>query len=129
MARDYQRHDRDYRLPQAAYMATLWVIRDYQRMKEEYASIGTISSPNCDGMPHAAGGRDANADDAIRAAAIAEKISAIEKSLQAVPADLRRGVWESIQYRSPYPQDADRTTYGRAKARFVRDVAKRLKIV
>lgn len=129
MARDYQRHDRKYRLPQAAYMATLWLIRDYQRMKEEYASLGTISSPNCDGMPHAAGGRDANAEDAIRAATIAEKISAIEESLREVPADLRRGVWESIQYRTPYPLNADRTTYGRAKTRFIRDVAKRLKII
>lgn len=129
--KDYQRKKNNkYILPQAIYLITLWTIRDYQRMKDEYSAIGSVSSPVIDGMPHGQGGTsDPTESQAVKAENLAVKIEAIESSLKAVPVYYRRGVWESIQYRSPYPLDGDRSTYGRWKSRFIHDVARKLNLI
>lgn len=131
MSREYQRKKNNrYALPQAVYLQTLWIIRDYQRMRDEYSAIGTVHSPVVDGMPHGQGGTsDPVMKTASRAAVLSEKLEAIDKGLAEIPPEYRRGVWESIQYRNPYPYDADRTTYGRHKSHFIYAVAQRLDLV
>lgn len=131
LMKEYQRKKNNkYILPQAVYLVTIWTIRDYQRMKDEYSAIGSVSSPVIDGMPHGQGGTsDPTLSQASKAASLAEKIEAIETARNNIPREYRRGVWESIQYRSPYPMDADRSTYGRAKSRFVYEVAEALYLI
>ena len=46
-----------------------------------------------------------------------------------VPKEYRKGVWNNIQNRCPFPIDADRSTYARWKSKFIRDVAVSLGMV
>jgi hypothetical protein len=51
---------------------------------------------------------------------------AIEQELLQIPKEYRQGVWESITERKRFPDDADRSTYGRYKSKYVYSVAVRL---
>lgn len=125
--RDYQRKKNNkYILPTAVYHQTLWIIRDYYRMKEEANAILTESSSALDGMPHGDRSEDVVTKKAIRREKLVAKISAIDAALSDIPPEYRMPIWKNILYGTPYPTYADRTTYGRNKSRFVSRVAERL---
>ena len=130
MSRDYQRIKKNkYRLPHDAYHATLWAIRGYERMKAEAEAILEESPPPPDGQPRGTGKGDEVASKAQRREEYLRKISAIDEAFEIVPPEYRRGVWRSIVYFDPFPVDADRSTYGRWKSRFVYEAATRLGII
>lgn len=125
--RDYQRKKNNkYILPSAVYHQTIWAIRDYYRMKQEANDILTESSAAMDGMPHGEKTVDVVTKKAIKREALIEKISAIDAALQEIPAEYRKPIWENILYSTPFPSYADRSTYGRNKARFIASAAERL---
>lgn len=131
MIGEYQRQKNNkYILPTAVYNHTIWQIRDYRRLKEALEAIPQESPAPPDGMPKA---QYATGDPVYAKVAKMETIrhvvDAIEEELKAIPQEYRRGVWESIQERKRFPDDADRTTYGRYKSRFVYGVASRLNYV
>lgn len=123
--RDYQRQKNNkYILPRAQYHRTLWLIRDYYRLKEE-AEYGIQTTPDPpDGMPRGTAISDPTADKAIALGRLLDIIHLIERERDAIPEEYRRGVWENVMYGTAYPRDADRSTYGRIKSRFVYGVAK-----
>lgn len=53
-------------------------------------------------------------------------IAIIDDEKRKIPDEYQRGVWESIMYGSRFPDDANRSTYGRWKSRFVYNIAVRL---
>lgn len=127
----YQRtKNNKYILPTAVYNHTIWQIRDYRRLKEALAAIPQESPAPPDGMPKAQG---ATSDPVYAKVAkmedIRRVIDAIETELKAIPPEYRKGVWESIQERKRFPNDADRSTYGRYKSKFVFGVAQRLNYI
>ena len=113
-------------LPSAVYHQTLWAIRDYYRMKEEADAILTESSSTLDGMPHGAGTTDVVTKKAIRREKLIERISAIDDALSVIPPEYRKPIWKNILYGTPFPINADRSTYGRNKAKFIASAAERL---
>ena len=122
----YQRQKNNkYILPAAVYNKTIWQIRDYYRLKEARDDI-IFHRPDIDDMPHGSGTGDPTFYKAEKLARVADVVKAIEDALEQIPQEYRKGIWDSIQFRSPYPMDADRSTYGRLKSRFVYTVAKRL---
>ena len=122
----YQRQKNNkYILPTAVYNKTIWQIRDYYRLKEARDDI-IFQHGAPDGMPHGSGIGDPTFRKAEKLARVADITKAIEDSLEMIPQEYRKGIWNSIMFRAPYPMDADRSTYGRQKARFVYLVAKRL---
>lgn len=122
----YQRQKNNkYILPSAVYNKTIWQIRDYYRLKEARDDI-IFHSPNLDDMPHGSGVGDPTFQKAEKLARVTDVVKAIEDALEQIPQEYRKGIWDSIQFRSPYPLDADRSTYGRLKSRFVYTVAKKL---
>ena len=123
--RDYQRQKNNkYILPRAQYHRTLWLIRDYYRLKEE-AEYGIQAAPDPpDGMPRGTAISDPTADKAIALGRLLDIIHLIDRERDAIPEEYRRGVWENVMYGTAYPRDADRSTYGRIKSRFVYGVAK-----
>ena len=128
--RDYQRKkDNKYILPRAIWHATLWVIRDYDRMKAEAEAILAESPPPPDGLPKGSGTGDSTASKAIRRAELLGKCRAIEEALEAIPVEYRKGVWEAVTEWKRYPDDAARRTYQRAKGKFVYEAATRLKML
>ena len=124
----YQRKKNNkYILPAAVYNHTIWQIRDYKRLKETMAMIPQESPAPPDGMPT---GQGFTGDPTFRKVAKMEDIrrvtDAIEKALEEIPKEYRKGVWENIQFQKRFPDDADRTTYGRYKSKMVYGVAVRL---
>lgn len=124
----YQRKKNNkYILPNAVYNHTIWQIRDYKRLKQALTLIPQESPNPPDGMPTAKG---FTGDPVYQKIAKMEDIrkvtDAIEQELLQIPKEYRKGVWESIQDRRRFPDDADRSTYGRYKSKYVYSVAVRL---
>jgi len=125
--RDYQRKKNNkYILPSAVYHQTIWTIRDYYRMKEEADAILTESSAALDGMPHGNNTPDIVFRKAVRREKIITKITAIDTALSDIPDEYQKPIWKNILYGTPFPIYADRSTYGRNKAKFIANVAERL---
>ena len=55
--------------------------------------------------------------------------SAVRCALETIPKEYRKGVWDNIQYRSAFPLDAARSTYGYYKSQFIFNVARNLKMI
>lgn len=127
--RDYQRQKNNkYLLPSAVYHQTLWAIRDYYRMKDEADSILTESSSSVDGMPHGSSSMDVVTRKAIRREKLLGRISAIDAALASIPTEYRKPIWQNILFGTPFPLYADRSTYGRNKAKFIATAAERLEL-
>lgn len=132
MMAEYQRkRGNKYILPTATYNATIWIIRDYYRMKEDAANI-LVSSPEDDGQPKGGGTGDPVFSKAAQREELIRRITVIEGERDKIPEVYREGVWQNVLYRSGYPTStvpADRTTFARHKSRFVYGVAKKLKMI
>lgn len=111
-----------YELPKEVYMQTLWFIRDYPRMKEEYDSLIGRSHP-MDGQPRGTDVGDPTGQIAVKAAELSGKINAIEKALSSIPKEYRQSVFENVVYRIPYKPVASRNTWVTYRRRFVYFVA------
>lgn len=118
-----------YILPRNLYLQTLYQIRDFNRLKEKAESIMTESQAPDDGQPKSKFPGDITASKAQRREMYLKKIKIIERSLLEVPEEYRNGVWENVMHKSPYPEDANRTTYGRYKSKFIYEVARALYLI
>lgn len=127
--RDYNRKKGKYILPYSVYHQTLWIIRDYDRMREELHDIATSSPAPPDGLPKGSNISDEVFKKVKKREALYEKVSAIESELKLIPAEYREAVWKNIQTRKPFPLDAGRATYSRYKSRYIYKVAEKLKII
>ena len=126
MTKDYQPKKTKYILPQGIYMSTLWIIRDYYRMKESEEDA-ILATPVHDGMPRGSRISDPTAAKAMNlSGVISGRIRAIEEAKWDIPEEYMHGVWNNIQYRLPYPMDASRQTYSQYKSKYIHGVAKRL---
>lgn len=129
--RDYQRHKNNkYQLPNAVYHQTLWIIRDYERVVEKMEAIIVESPSPADGMPR---GGSNGMGEVIRKVekreAYLRKTTAIEKAMDRIPEEYRKGIYENITQHKAYPQDADRSTYARNKSKFIYHVAEYLELI
>lgn len=126
--RDYQRKKTKYILPKAVYYTVLWKVRDYYRCKEmandlieekkEVAGSGCSTQIN-----------DKVAKTAIRREALLKEVRIIEEALKEIPEEYRIAIWNNIQFRQPYPLNADRSTYGRYKSKFIFLVAQKFNLL
>lgn len=57
-----------------------------------------------------------------------EECRAIETARDCIPEEYRQAVWDNIMYGKPYPQIAERSTYGHYKSKFVCKAAELLRI-
>ena len=143
MPKEYQRaKNNPYLLPHNLYMRVLYIIRDYDRLKEEYQAI-LHSSPtpriesgydrngrfSAELMPKSGEAADPTEDKGMRLALISDELHAVEQALMMIPAEYRHGVKQNVMYGGWFPQDADGRTYRRWKQRFIYQVAKGMKLV
>lgn len=127
MSRDYQRiKNNKYILPRNLYRQTLYVIRDYDRIKLEYEDMLQLSAVCSDGQPRGSDVSDPTPLMAARAERYHDIIKAVDDAKQAIPKEYRKGVWQNIVHEAPFPITAARSTYGLYKSRFVYMVAKNL---
>ena len=112
-------------MPKNVYHQTLWLIRDYDRMKSEYIAMDLCSGV-LDGQPRGSDTGDPTARDTMKLIGMRDKIEAVEKALRLIPEEYRKGIWENITGYKKYPIDAGTATYARWKQRFVWKVAKNM---
>lgn len=123
--RDYPPKKGKYVLPPSVYHVVLWQVRDYYRLKETADAILEESPPPSGGMPHGTPSPDGVLNKAARRLRLLEVVDMIDDEMQLIPKEYRRGVWNNVLYRTPYPIDADRSTYGRYKSRLLYRLAER----
>lgn len=122
--RDYQpRRNNKYILPTPVYHQTVWLIRDYDRICGELEDIMVSSPDPSDGLPRAANQTDEVFTKAARRETLLARKEAIDTALGKVPVEYRTGIWDSVQLRRSFPNDAARATYGKWKSRFIYEVA------
>ncbi len=128
--RDYQRKKSSkYILPKTVYHQTLWRIRDYYRLKSIADKIVYDSANVIDGMPRSKRITDVVCQKVIKREKYMNDIFIIDKELRNIPEEYRKGVWENILKNKAYPKDADRSTYGRYKTKFIYCVAKSFELI
>lgn len=118
-----------YSLPKAVYYQALYAVRDYDRLRAEYDDILHASAAPPDGLPHGSGSGQPVADKAIRLNAISTKLTAIERALNGIPPEYRRGVLDNVRYGAPYPYTASYPTWSRWRRRFLWLAAKYLRLL
>lgn len=116
-------------LPDELARQVLWIVRDYDRMKQEYDNAIWDSPGPPDGQPRGSDTGAPTERGGIKRAELSKKLHAIEQSKLEIPEMYREGVWNNILYKTPYPYGANRTTYWRQKALFLRRVAEKLFLV
>lgn len=126
MSKEYQRRTTKYILPGNLYMQTVYLIRDYHRMVEEAEAIIEESPAPPDGQPRGTAPSNPVEQKVMRRDKYLHIIEIIQEAKAEIPKEYRTGVWMNLMYTEPFPEDADRTTYGRYKSRFVYEVAKKI---
>lgn len=133
--RDYQAvKNNPYLLPHHLYMRTLYIIRDYDRLKEKAERLldfktsvkeKFVKTPeeikNLDGI------KDEPSTLPFERAAL--EADAIEGALEFIPPFYRDGVLENIMEGSRYPIGADERTFRRYKQKYIYHVARLLNCV
>lgn len=127
MAKEYQPKTK-YSLPHNLYMQMIYLVRDYDRMKTEYAMLVEESPPPSDGLPNGSGTGDPTAAKAIKLEDLGRRIRAVEAGLDTVPDEYRRSVYLNIVYRTPYDtRYASWNTYRYHKAKMIWTVYQKLR--
>lgn len=126
-----------YLLPHHLYMRILYIIRDYDRLKEKAEKLcGFTSPPAMSGFAETPDGIDSlenikdkpeNISPSDERALI--ETDAIEEALECIPDFYREGVLENIITGSRYPLGADERTFRRYKQRYIYHVARLLGFV
>ena len=128
--REYLVKERNrYYLPKAVYYQALYAVRDYDRLRSEYAEVlaGSVGVAG-DGQP--SGSRIARPTQrkGEKLAEISEKIAAIERALAEIPDEYQKAVFENVKDCAPYPYIASLPTWSRWRRRFLYHVAKNLRL-
>lgn len=127
MPKEYQ--PKQHSLPHNVYMQVIYLVRDYERMKAEYASITEASPPPLDGVPRGSGISDPTSDKAIRLEELGRRIRAVEAGLGTVPEEYRKGVYNNIVHRIPYDtRYASYETYRYHRRKAVRTIAREMRL-
>jgi len=117
--RNYQRtKNNPYLLPQHLYGEVKYMLKDYQRLKEEYEELSNDMSEE---------------RNWAKLCTTASKISAIDTAVSGIPEEYRTGVLNNIRHERSrdgyYPNDADFRTYQNYKQRLIYLVAKNMNYV
>ena len=122
--RDYYLKNSD--MPEDLYRHTLWMIKGYDRMKEEYDNAIWDSPEPPDGQPRGSNTGDPTSREGLKRAELFRKLQAIEQAKLSLPEDYREGVWNNVLYKVPYPRAGHRSTWWRYKTAFIRKVAQNM---
>lgn len=102
--------------PEARQRA-LWLIRDYANIAAQLAALDGFKASEQDGQPHARGPHSSVEPVAIRRAALADQLAAVDRAFEHIPPEYRRGIWDAIVRRRRYPDTAGLKTWRRWRQR------------
>lgn len=136
--RDYQpTKNNPYYIEPEIYKAIIYIIRSYDAQKKTYnLLLEEKTHPHIDynSPGHSSRVSDPTGETASRLAGKSRIISAIDEARADFEKSAKevwyiKGIWNNILYSSPYPFDADKSTYARHKARFIYLVGKKLNMI
>ena len=128
MARNYQHtKNNPHWLPHNVYMRVIYIVRDYDRMKQEQSAL-IHSTPAQQGGSRSGLGNPTE-NKAIILAQMSRETDAVDRALAEIPEEYRRGVFRSAAYRDPYPITANESTWRRWKYRFTYAIAQNLRLI
>ena len=123
----YQPQKRNpYILPHNLYMQTLYLIRDYDRLKREHEDIINETPQPADGQPKGNGVSDTVAKKVQRAEPVYDKIRAIDNAQAQIPEEYRIHIIRNVMDGTRYPITAGIATWSRQRCRFIYYVAKNM---
>lgn len=117
---------KSYGLPDELANQVIWLVKDYDRMKLEYDNTIWDSPDPPDGQPRGSNNSDPTSREALKRAELFRKLQAVEQAKLMIPEVYRKGVWNNLLYRTPYPNDASRKTYWSYKSGFLYKVAENM---
>lgn len=125
--RDY--YPKTAALPQDVYNKTLWLVRGYDRLKEEAEALAQHSVVN-DGQPRGSSVGDPTAAAAERRERIRGDLSAIEGGLEDIPEEYRTVVFDNVARQIPFSkipeaEYASMKTWSKYRVIFLVGVARR----
>ncbi len=117
--RNYQRKKNNpYLLPKNLYGEVKYMLKDYERLKEEYQKLTEDNSEE---------------RNWLLLCTVASKIAAIDAAVSGIPREYRKGVLNNLENehskKGYYPADADYRTYQTYKQRLIYLVAKNMNYV
>ena len=117
--KDYQpKRNNPYRLPPNLYNEVKYMIKDFDRLNEEYSGMTNVFD------------EDRNW---AKLCTVASKLSAINTAILRIPPEYRSGVINNLMHeRTPdgyYPSNADYRTYQSYKQKLIYSVAKNMNYV
>lgn len=117
--RDYQhKKNNPYLLPKNLYGEVKYLIKDYERLKEEYKELSVV----CEEQRNWA-----------KLCTAAAKISAVETALLRIPPEYRSGLMNNFENEGKkegyYPINADYRTYQKCKQKLIYFVAENMNYV
>lgn len=125
--RNYQpKKNNPYLLPHNLYMRTLYLVKDYDRLKKEYHDIIDETPPR-DGQPRGTDISDPTAQKAIKLELIFEQLKSVEQAQVDLPDKYKNPIFNNICYGVQYPDDKTYDTYRAWRQRFIYRVAERMK--
>jgi hypothetical protein len=124
--RNYQpKKNNPYKLPHNLYMRMLYLVRDYERIKNERINI-LHSSPCSDGLPKQRSITSPTEIKALKMAVLDTQCKAVEQALIQIPDEYKAAIINNICYGVRYPIIAHENTYGYWRKRFLYWIAQRL---
>jgi len=123
--RNYQRtKNNPYFLPHNVYMQTLYILKDYPRLKQEEKDILYQGASFVPGAGRGNTPGDPTGHKAQMLDSVTERIRAVEHALETVPEEFRPGLMNNIARGGGYPCIAGEATWRRRKARLLHAAAK-----
>ncbi len=125
----YARRTGKYALPPNVRSQLIYLIKDYERMKEEADAILSEYRINFEDMPKQSAHSDMVASKAARREYILLRLEAIDTAFQKVPEVYRLPIYNNICRRARYPDYADKTTFWRWRSKMLYYLAKSLGMI
>lgn len=104
-------------------MRTIYLIRDYDRLKADYIDMIESSPEPGDGQPRGSETSDPTFNLAVKCERILDSILAIESAFECIPKEYRKGIKDNIMYQTRYPDIAGSATWSRYKSKLINRVA------
>ena len=119
---------KDYHLPRDIYHRVLWLVRGYDRTKEELESL-ILPQGKTDGESRATGPSDPTVQAAIRRERLLDDFQAVEDARLMVPEEYRDVVFKNVKDIRPFKtfpefDYAHEQTWKNWRGRFLREVAR-----
>jgi len=132
MPKNYQRvKDNPYVLPNNLYMRVVYIVKDYERLKDEYDVAVGYSTPAVNGMPRSQEMNRVTEGKALLIATMFDELYAITEALDVMPREFRDGVFKKLVKGDPWSITTTQTKemWQRYESIYLYGIAQKLNLI